>query len=88
MSTSTSVQQLSPSEAVVHRVAKHKRVDPLELTPLYDAIDPDALDLLVRSSDGDGSELTIEFTYAGHDVTVTGGGAIQVDEAAPPQMNV
>lgn len=70
----------SPSEAVVRRVADFEGVDPTELLPLFDTIDPDALDAIVRSAAGnDDAGLRIEFTYHGYDVTVTGDGVVHVD---------
>lgn len=44
---------LSPSERVVETVAEATATDPLELEPLYDVIDPDALDRLFRPGRGD-----------------------------------
>lgn len=70
---------------MVERVANSEGVDPLELSPLYDAIDPDALDSLVGCSNGDGSDLEIEFTYCGYDVTVSGEGVVHLAEAVAPQ---
>lgn len=62
------------SERVVRSVADNTNTDPLELPPLFDTVDPDALDALVRSlSDG---ELT--FTYAGCAVTVDSTGAVEL----------
>ncbi|WP_265108966.1 HalOD1 output domain-containing protein [Halosolutus halophilus] len=57
----------SPSTAVIDLLARVKGVDPLDLEPLYSAIDPDALDALCRSGSGFDS---IEFTYGGHGVTI------------------
>lgn len=37
----------SPSVELVRTVARRKNVDPIELSPLYDAVDPDALDTLL-----------------------------------------
>ena len=76
----TAEQGLLPSEAVVERVANCEGVDPTELSLLYDAIDPDALDSLVSSSLQRGSGLEIEFTYHGYRVTVTGEGVVHLDE--------
>lgn len=63
------------SVRVVQNVANTTDSDPLELPPLYDAVDPDALDTLVgRMSDG-----VVSFTYAGHVVTVTSEGSITLE---------
>jgi hypothetical protein len=62
------------SKRVVQTVAKTTNTDALELPPLYDAIDPDALDTLVGAmSDG-----TVSFIYAGHEVTVASDGTISL----------
>lgn len=64
------------SERIVQDVAKSANRDALELPPLYGAVDPDALDRLVTEmADGE-----VSFTYAEHEITVTSGGTIHVDE--------
>lgn len=83
MSSLSPVRAVRPSETIVRQVASRERVDPIELDPLYGAIDPDALDALVLAADRNGSALRIEFVYHGHRVTVTDGGEIRVDRAAP-----
>lgn len=61
---STYLDADSPSAAVIQAVANASDEDPREMEPLYDAIDPDALDALVRSAeDHGGTELTLEFSY-------------------------
>lgn len=57
--------------AVIRAVAAHRNVDPIELPPLYDWINPDSLDALFeptrRNSPRRGR---LEFTYDGHAVAV------------------
>jgi hypothetical protein len=65
-------EAVAPSQAVVERVAGCEGVDHTELVPLFDAIDPDALNKLVERDREKGSALRITFTYHGYDVTVTG----------------
>lgn len=79
MSTQRSIPETLPSESVIQRIADRKGVDPLDLNPLFYAIEPDALDALVRAETVDASTLQIEFTYHGYDVTVTGDGDVHVD---------
>lgn len=74
------VKSMPPSEAVIYRIASCEGVDPLELRPLYQAIDPDALDSLVYDSATSGTTLQVEFTYLGYDITVMGDGVVHVDE--------
>lgn len=81
MSVISTVQDASPSETVIEKVASRKGVEPSELdTPLFDAVDPDALDMLVRSisDDENQSALRIEFTYDGYSVLVASDGSVRV----------
>lgn len=55
-------------EKVVYAVANADGVDPIDLDPLYETIDPEALDALFEGT----TEGTIKFTYEGHDVVVRG----------------
>ena len=77
------VKATPPSQAVSERVAACEGVDLTELVPLYEAIDPEALNRLVETSRSTDSALRIEFTYPGYDVTVTGDGVVHLarDEA-------
>ncbi|MCL9814321.1 HalOD1 output domain-containing protein [Natranaeroarchaeum aerophilus] len=66
----------STAEAVVSLVAETGDRDPLDLPPLYDAVDPEALDrLCARTSD---SELRVSFEYAGYTVLVEGTGIVHL----------
>lgn len=70
----------SVSERVVAVVANDSNVDVLDLPPLFDSVDPDALDGLVRSmSDGH-----VSFVYAGQTITVTSRGDVRVEELSAP----
>lgn len=61
-----------PSEAVVNVVAAIEETDPVALSPLFEAVEPDALDALADSvRDGDDESLRLTFSYEGHQVTVT-----------------
>lgn len=65
------------TEAVVSAVADAEGVSPLELRPLASVIDPDALNTLLRGNRGD---RTIEFTYHGYRVRISGGGDVTLSE--------
>lgn len=68
----------SPSENVIQAVSRHTDTGPLELPPLYQAVDPDALnDLVANSTDALDA---IQFTYAGHSVTVQGDGTVTIGD--------
>ncbi len=48
----------------------------MELPPLYDAVDPDALNAVAAGL----SEGQVKFPYAGYDVTVYGDGTVTLEE--------
>ena len=71
-----------PSTAVIELLARVEGADPVELDPLYGAIDPDALDALCDA--GSGFE-SIEFTYHGYLVGITSLGTdLEVTVEQPP----
>lgn len=77
-----------PSTAVVETVAAAVGCDPTDLEPLYDYVDPDALDTLIINAldtlarDGDPTPpsggTTIGFGFADYDVTVYTDGEVAV----------
>ncbi len=67
----------TPVFAVVSVVADAEDVDSVELPPLYDAIDPEALNGLFTSR-SESSVGKVEFQYAGYDVVVRGTGEVEV----------
>ena len=78
-----------PSMRVVDAVATRAGVDPASLSPpLYDAIDPDALDALVESDPkGRQSPPTVRFHYAGYAVTVDGDGTVDVSSTDTSELS-
>lgn len=81
MCATSVVQEWSPSLAVVETIASREGVDSAELdVPLYEAVDPDALDALFRKAPAarSGGPVRIEFTYCGYRVTVGSDGSVQV----------
>lgn len=66
------------TKQVVRTVAETTETDPLELPPLYETIDPDALDALVEDMEAG----TISFPYVGHEITVNSDGTVTIEE--PP----
>lgn len=71
------------SEAIVTEIAAREGIDPVELdVPLYEVVDVDALERLLESGKDSPSEapITVEFTYAGYDVTVDDGGTVVLEE--------
>jgi len=72
----------SVSEDIIRTVAAREGTDPVALeTPLFDAIDPDALDaLFARASDGAPSAVTsLGFEFAGYRIQVDGDGTVSVE---------
>lgn len=65
--------------AVVEATAEANGTDPLEMEPLYTAVDPDALESLVGGPP-DGVNAMVAFDYEGCRVTIHRGGRIEVDE--------
>lgn len=60
------------SERVVQATAAARSTDPLELPPLYDAVDPDALGALIEAMD-DGE---VVFSYDGCEITIGADGTV------------
>jgi hypothetical protein len=60
---------------VVRTVATRKGVGVADLDPLFEVVEPDALDALFNSSDG-----YVTFPYCGYEVTVDASGAVTVTE--------
>ena len=75
-------------EAVISAVSAATGVDAMELPPLYDVVDPDALCALVGPRTGGSGRFrgTVTFAFADSLVTVDGRGTIEVDPfgRAPP----
>jgi hypothetical protein len=70
----------SPSVAVIEAVADVAGCEQTELDPLYDSVDPDALDTIIegdRQTVLDGMT-TVTFTLAGYEVTVYADGEVAV----------
>ena len=79
---SASPSSETPSLEIIEQVASLEETDPIALPPLYDTIDPDALDSFFHSSASDGAqaESTVRFTYCGYDVRVGADGDVAVSE--------
>ena len=69
----------SPTETVVTAVAEATGLSPLEVEPLWKAVDPDALDALFGGSE-ERPSATVTFDYCGQRVTVTSDG-VRIDVA-------
>lgn len=81
MCATVAVRDQLPSVAVVEAVASREGIDPTEFdVPLFDAINPEALDKLVGGAPERQNPLQIEFTYYGYDVVVTSDGSVRVSD--------
>lgn len=70
------------SAKVVSAVADAKGVDPLELDPLYDVIDADALDAIFGPTEGEAARASkLTFRMADCRVVVRGTGEVSVTTA-------
>lgn len=68
----------TPSRALVVGVADVAGRDPLELDPLYDAVEPAVVDEFVEASGLPDVEGRLSFAFAGHEVTVHPCGLFEV----------
>jgi hypothetical protein len=68
----------TPSRAVIAVLAEVMGTDPTELSPLYDSVDPDALDTIVRVRDPHDGDAEVTFTHEGHTISVHSYGKVVV----------
>lgn len=71
-----SCKAFSPSETIVLEIANRTGVDPGDLPPLYESVDPEALDRLVQEQ----GSFRLTFEYTEYEVTVFGAGCIAIHE--------
>ncbi len=79
---STTVDTTDLCSDIVTAIAERTGADPLEMDPLYDAVDVDAIEAIVASA-GDAS---VEFVYHGHTVVVDGDGSVAVTGEADREL--
>lgn len=77
-STATLPTSDAPSEEIIRSVADAADVDPTELPPLYDTVDPDALDSIFSASALVSGEMTFE--YVDYLVTVSADDHVVVEK--------
>jgi len=68
------IRSSAPSTAIVEAVAETTGVDPLDCPPLWEVVDPEALDALFL----EGTRGTVTFEYAGCRVAVEDGETVSV----------
>ena len=69
----------SPSRAAIEAVAESERIDPVDLPPLGDVIDPEALNGLF--ADRESTRGRIRFRYHGYEVTVDERGHVTLERS-------
>lgn len=76
---------VSANAAVIQSVAAVMGVDPLKIDPLYEAVDTDSLDTLIRAASQKSSPyISTSFRFEGADVTVHGDGTVAVSPDEGP----
>jgi hypothetical protein len=75
---------VAPSTAVLEAVAAAADCEPTDLDPLYEFVDPDALDQFVRStaSSENAGNTSISFSFDCYEVTVYSSGFVTVRSGA------
>lgn len=77
------------TERIVETVADARDVDPVDLPPLYTAIDPDALNAMFDTDRrAPGRPDRLEFHYVGRVVVVAGDGSVTAEPAAGTDESV
>ncbi|MFC6756923.1 MULTISPECIES: HalOD1 output domain-containing protein [Haloarcula] len=70
------------SMAVVAALSEVNETDPMELQPLQQTIDADALDALVAGGEADSDAVAVTLDVAAYTVTVSGDGVVAVSPSA------
>lgn len=73
----------SVTENVLESVADYTNTDPVDLPLLYESINPDALETIIRDLD----EGQVSFSYADLCVTVQSDGTVNVTKESDSQAN-
>lgn len=71
----TDIRDRTPSKAVIDVTSAIRDVEPTSLSPLYQSVDPEALDSLCETG-GSSPQPTVRFKYEGLILTVSASGAI------------
>lgn len=73
------------SVTVIEALADARGVNPVDVErPLYDVVDPEALDRLFDRPGGDGIDGRVVFSFDAHEVTVTASGEVLVRSHEDP----
>lgn len=55
---------------IIEAVANAENVDPLDLPPIFDVINPDAITSFAAAGTQDNSNLKVAFSYCGYRITI------------------
>lgn len=69
-------------QSVVEAISRAEDTDPTDLDPVYEVIDPDALNELFDGKRGNAGK--VEFRYHGYDVTVRSDGRVTLGNSDGP----
>ena len=67
-----------PSIALIEAIASATGRDPLDMPPLSEEVDPDALDALVTTGNGSPGTVEVTFTYDGTEVHLDSKGVVEI----------
>lgn len=81
-STPPSRDTASVDSRIVQQVAEREERDPTELPPLYDVIDPDALNTIIAgTTPSDRKAVRVTFTYCGYVVRVNSDNEVRIESS-------
>ncbi|RQG89773.1 hypothetical protein EA462_07070 [Natrarchaeobius halalkaliphilus] len=91
--TSPPRDAVPPSQAIIEAIAAHEGVDvteiePPEYEPLYEVVNPEALDSLFRTPARTSETTRLLLEYEGYDVTVYGDGRVEVTDSSHSNNSV
>lgn len=66
---------------IVEEVAEREQISPLDLPPLYDAIDVDSIEKCIGSAN---DYAMVHFGYCEYDITIKENGSVLIDSDEPP----
>ncbi|QLD88808.1 hypothetical protein HWV07_07075 [Natronomonas salina] len=73
-------QTESVTASIVEKIAAAEGASEVDITPLFESIDPDAIDTMFADARAS-AHVTIEFTHDGYDVRIDGG-EVSIDRHA------
>lgn len=75
----------TPAEAIIDAVSEAAEIDPLELPPLYEFVDPDSLNKLFENENAtEGNEIVLGFKIDKWNVFIRNDGRIRVCDSTKP----